>query len=267
METEGTVTEKHHQLNKNQSRILVLLYKFRFLSIPLLQEYLKLKYPSTIWRTLQVLIEQKYVAVFYDKSSFIVQGHKPAYYFLDSKGLALLKKDPELDNGTLNFFYNNKRQSEDVMRHALDVMAAYNALKAAYPEAYVFTRNELGGFDEFPRHKPDLYLRLADGEEYFIVVAHDIPPVFTRRRLLEYVDHSEDEGWPTGTYPELLFVLKTEAHKDRFLEYAEAVLDNAGIPNEELPVAATTMAALTQKPYVPAVWRFVSEEAASGLEE
>jgi len=262
----SAVMKRNYNLNQNQRRILVLTYKFRFVTIPLLQEYLGLKNPSTVWRTLKTLEEQEYIASIFDKS--FVKISKPAYYFLDKKGLAVLKEDPELNAGVLHSYYKNKSLAEETRDHALDVMAAYNSLKATYPNSYyMFTRNELGGFGDFPEHKPDLYLRKTDdSSEYFITLAHDAQPFIIRKRLAEYVEHSEEEGWPSGEYPALLYVFKTGSHESQFLDHAEKVLDSAGIENDELPIATTTIKALTTKPYTAAIWTFLGDATPAVLE-
>ncbi len=258
--------KKNYSLNQNQHRILVLLYKFRFVTIPLLQEYLGLKHPSTIWRTLQTLEEQEYIASIFDKS--YVKISKPAYYFLAKNGLALLKEDPDFDGSVLHSYYKNKSLSDETRDHALTVMAAYNSLHATYDDSYyMFTKSELAAFDDLPEHKPDLYLRKPDdSKEYFITLAHDVQPFITRKRLAEYIEHSEDEGWPSGKYPGLLFVFKTSSHESQFLDYATKVLDSAGIENDELPIGVTTMKALTTKPYSAAIWTFLGDPMPVGLE-
>lgn len=263
----SAVVKRKFSLNKNRIRILGLLYKFRYISIPLLQEYLGLKQPSTIWRTLQSLEDEGYVASIYDKS--YVKLSKPAYYFLDKKALNYLKEQDDVNQSILHSYYKNKSLTEETRQHYLDVFAGYNALHATYGNSYyMFTKSELANFEEFPENKPDLYLRRPDNsEQYLITLAHDVQPFLTRKRLAEYVEHSEEEGWPAGEYPGLLFVLKTAAHERQFLEHAEKVLDNAGIRNDELPIAATTIKALTQKPYAASIWTFLGNDTPSSLDE
>lgn len=253
-----------YKLNDKQTRLLVLLYKFRFITAPLLTEYLGLKSNSVI-RNLKVLLEQQYISWKYDLSYKI--DRKPALYFLDKKGIALLKDMPDIDNAVLHSYYKNKALTEETQQHYLDVLATYNALQATYDTAYyMFTRSELTSFDDFPEHAPDLYLRKTDDtQEYFITLAHDVQPFLTRKRLAEYVEHSEEEGWPSGTYPTLLYVFKSNAHEEQFLTYAASVLDSAGITTDELQIGATTIKALTQKPYTGSIWTFIGDKTPKDL--
>lgn len=255
-----------YKLNSKQLRLLTLLYKFRFATVPLLTEYLGLK-SNSVTRNLKILLEQEYIGWKYEASWKI--DRKPAVYYLDKKGLAVLKGDTDNDPRILHAYYKNKGLNEETRDHYLDVLAAYNALQATYSDSYyMFTKSELSTFEEFPENKPDLYLRRPDNsEEYLITLAHDVQPFLTRKRLAEYVEHSEEEGWPSGEYPGLLFVLQTAAHERQFLEHAEKVLDNAGISNDELPIAATTIKALTQKPYAASIWTFVGDKVPSTLDE
>lgn len=263
----SSVVKRKFSVNKNRLRILGLLYKFRYITIPLLQEYLGLKHPSTIWRTLQSLEEENYVANIYEKS--YIKLSKPAHYFLDKKSLNYLKDQDGFNHSILHTYYKNKGITEETRQHYLDTFAAYNALRHSYNDSYyMFTKSELVSFDEFPENKPDLYLRHINNQgEYFITLAHDIQPFLTRKRMAEYIEHSEDDGWPTGEYPGLLFVLKNNAHETQFLSYAEKVLDSAGITNDELPIAVTTIKALTQKPYTASIWTFLGDKTPSSLDE
>lgn len=255
-----------YKLNSKQLRLLGLLYKFRFVTVPLLTEYLGLK-SNSVTRSLKVLQEQEYIGCKYEPSWRI--DRKPAVYYLDKKALNLLKDDPENDPRILHAYYKNKGLNEETRGHYLDTLAAYNALRATHNDSYyMFTKSELASFEDFPDNKPDLYLRKADNSsEYFITLAHDVQPFLTRKRMAEYIEHSEEEGWSSGRYPGLLFVLKTGSHERQLLEHAEKVLDSAGIHNEELPIGTTTIKALTQKPYTAAIWTFVGDKLPSTLDE
>jgi hypothetical protein len=255
-----------YKLNSKQLRLLGLLYKFRFVTVPLLTEYLELK-SNSVSRNLKVLLEQEYIGWKYEASWKI--DRKPAVYYLDKKAIGLLKEDRECDPGILHAYYKNKVLSDETRKHYLDTMAAYIALLPAYDDSYfIFTKNEIASDEEFPKNKPDLYLKNpSTDDEYFITLAHDVQPFLTRKRLAEYVEHSEEEGWPFGDYPALLFVLKNASHEKQFLDHAEKVLENTGISNEELPIGATTIKALTQKPYTAAIWTFLGDDMPSMLSD
>ena len=257
--------EKKFSVTKNRRRILDLLFKFRFVSIPLLQEYLGLKHPSTIWRTLQSLEKNHYIETTYEKS--YVKLSKPAYYFLAKKSLSYLKDNTDLDRSVLHSYYKNKAITEETKQHYLDVFAAYNALRATYGDSYnMFTKSELAGYEDYPESLPDIYLSGSNGQEYFVTLVHDMQPFLAKKRLTEYVDHSEEAGWEDGVYPTLLFVVRSNSHEFQLLEHATKLLDSTGIDPEELPIAVTTIKALTQKPYTASIWTFVDHKSPVALE-
>ncbi len=254
-----------YSLNDKQYNLLLLLYKFRFTTAPLLTEYLGLKSNSVI-RNLKVLLEQELIGWKYDLSYKI--DRKPGLYYLDKKGLAVLKDNADLNRNVLHSYYKNKSLNDEFIQHSIDVLSAHNALQASYGDTfYIFTKNELGGLDDFPDNKPDLYLRRTDDtSEYFITLAHDVQPFIIRKCLAEYVEHSEDEGWPgSDSYPTLLYVFKNSAHEWKFMEYAKQLLESSGIGEDELRIGSTTIKALLTKPYTSSIWTFLGEGEAPSV--
>lgn len=251
-------TRKRYSLNPKQLHILMLLYKFRFITIPLLTTYKNLK-SNSLQRTFDILLEEKYVGRRFDVTYKI--DRKPAIYYLTAKGVAILKADPRFNPTVLHSYYKNKSISDTFIQHAIDTLGVYNVLKHSYGDHFeIFTRQEVAHFDVFPETKPDLYLR-GDGE-YFITLAYDVQPFLIRKRLAEYIAHFDEDGWPRGDYPALLFVFVDGSSERRFLEFASASLESAGIDTEELQVGTTTMRALEQKPHVDAIWTYVGENNA-----
>lgn len=253
--------KKHNNyLNKQQLHILTLLYKFRYTTIPLLTEYKNLK-SNSLQRTLDILLDQAYVGRKFDISYKI--DRKPAVYYLVKRGIATLTSDERFNPSVLHAYYKNKSLSDQFMQHTIDTLAVYNRLHQTYGDTYqIFTKQELTAFDEFPENKPDLFLRGDhNNHNYFITLAHDIQPYLTRKRLAEYIDHSEDEGWDSGQYPTLLFVLADSNQERRLLEFAKNTLDSAGIDLDELQIGVTTIKALISKPRTSTVWTYLGENS------
>jgi len=238
------------------------LYKFRFITIPLLTEYKGLK-SNSLQRTFDILLEQNYIARKFEPIYKI--DRKSAIYYLTAKGITILKDDPRLDPGVLHSYYKNKTVSESFMQHSIDVLAVFNSIKGAYVDSFdIFSKSELAAFDDFPENKPDLFLRGKN--EYFITLAHDVQPFIIRKRLAEYIAHSEEDGWSSGIYPGLLYVFADSSNETRFLEYAKSSLEGAGIDSDELRIAVTTMRALTRKPYSASIWTFVDDMNPTSLD-
>ncbi|MFZ2544733.1 MAG: MarR family winged helix-turn-helix transcriptional regulator [Candidatus Saccharimonadales bacterium] len=251
--------KSQEKLTAKQYGLLVLLYKFRYISIPLLTEYKNLK-SNSLQRNFDNLLEKELIERQYDLSYKI--DRVPAVYYLAKKGIAFLKKDDRLNTNVLHSYYKNKSLSSAYIRHKLDVLTAYNALKACYRDSFrMFTEPELSAFEDFPDTKPDLFLRSADGsKEYFIVLAHDAQPFLIRKQLAEYIEHSEEEGWEVSNkYPTLLFVFADNGNETRFMQYAKGLLENAGIDEDELRIGTTTIKALLNKPYTSSIWSYIGE--------
>jgi DNA-binding MarR family transcriptional regulator len=248
--------KKHNKLNTKQLHLLTLIYKFRFISIPLLTKYQNLKSQTTLLRNLKILEEQGYIGRHFDLTFKI--NRKPAYYYLAAKGIATLKTDPRFDSGVLHSYYKNKNVSESFMQRSVDTLATFIALRETYADNFdMFSKPELATFEDFPENKPDLYLR--GNTEYFVTLAHDVQPFLTRKRLAEYIVHSEETGWESGTYPTLLFILSDSINESRLLGHASSILESSGIDNDELIIGATTVRALTQKPYNASIWTFIHD--------
>jgi len=247
----------HYSINPNQLRTLKLLYKFRYITIPLLTEYKNLTAKTTIMRNLDILVEQGYITKQHDASYRI--NHKPALYYLSNKGASHLRKASNFNPQVLHSYYKNSSLSDEFKQHSLYTVATYNTLHGLYGDSYdMFTSNELAGMSDFPKKKPDIYIRSnKTSQEYFLSLVHDVPQFIVRKQFTSYVDHSEDEGWPGGVYPTLLYVLKSSSDENKFIHYAKSVLENAGISQDELCIASTTTQPLLTKPYNRNVWRFM----------
>jgi hypothetical protein len=93
-------------------------------------------------------------------------------------------------------------------------------------------------------------------------LAHDQQLFITKKRLAEYIEHSEEEGWEGGQYPGLLFVLNDSNTESRFLAHTKKTLESAGIDEDELHIGATTIKAIRSKLYTSTIWTFVGENGA-----
>lgn len=257
-----TKTNETYNLNNNQKHILMLIYKFRFITIPLLTTYQNLKQETTILRTLRILEEKGYIHRKYEPIYKI--DRKPAIYWLTAKGVAVFKDDPRFNPSILHSYYKNKSLSDEFIRHNTDTFTVYNAIKNTYKDKFeMFTRQEVAAFTNFPETKPDIYLR---GEkEYFVVLAYDVQSFIIKKRLAEYIAHCEEEGWSGGLYPAILFVFNSNSNEARFLDFAKNSLESAGISPDELSIGTTTIKALSQTPSISTIWTFIGNNMPKSL--
>lgn len=248
----------NYRLNSKQLHLLILLYKFRFITIPHLTHYSALN-TQTLQRRFNVLLTQHYLERDYNLT--YKMDRKSATYYLSTKGLTVLKQDDRFDQRLLHAYYKNKSLTDSYKLHCVDTLATYNVLEATYPATFdIFTRQEIAYFDDMPATKPDLYLR--GQTDHFVILAHDMQPFLVRKQLAEYITHSEDEGWPRGDYPALLFVFAIAAHQRAFLKHATNALDSAGIGDDELRIGATVMNTLQNTSKTGAIWSFTGDPSA-----
>lgn len=254
---------RRNNLNENQQQILTMLYKFRYITVPLLTEYKALK-SNSIQRTLDILIDKGLVERKFDKS--YIKAEKPALYYLSKQGVALLRTDERFNKGVLNSYYRNAKASEPFVQHKLDTLKVFLAIKATYGDQFrVFTQQELQSFDDFPIKKPDLFLRARDDStEYFVTLAHDTLPYLYRKRFKELVQHYDEEGWDSGNYPTQLFIFFDNQQEYGFLSHVRQKLESDGIDEDELFVGGTTFRAITTKPYNAAVWSMAHVKGVPG---
>ena len=228
------------KLTRKQSQIIHIVFKFRFIALTSLSEYLSTD-KGSLFRRLKILVDMGILVKDYDPHWRI--DRKPAEYSLSPLALKLLRKE-DLDTKTLHSMYNNKRILRSARQHCLDIMQLTCTLKQQYAdEFYYYTANDLAGQREFPIPRPSLYLtRVKPSSEltnnYFIELCHTAQPFIVRARFKALLQHYDDEGWPDGEYPILLFILETERQEKNFSKFAQATLDSAGI--DELTVHATT---------------------------
>lgn len=229
------------KLSKQQQRILLLVYKFRFVNTILLSKLLNIRRYS-VYEVLEILVEKELLVKVHNKSWRI--DRRPAYYYLSKKGVTTVKKLLEVEDRAVNTIYNDSRATPDFVQECLNILACYIAIKKLLPPTTVLrTRTEINRFNIFPKQRPELYIKTPDGQEAFIIIATDKLPYFVNKRRDEYIEHSEEEGW-NGSYPTMAYVLKDNRSKLGFLYKAQQKLEEMGYEESEISIVATDISQL-----------------------
>ena len=181
--------------------VLLCLYKFRFGTSELISRYQEVTAVRDTNKRLKGLLEQEYIGRNYD-SSYRIDRRQASYYLLP-KGIRLLKgyTEQQLDPKGLNLLYYNRSASEGFVNHCLSVFRLYLKIKSLYGDSMAYyTRSELAeyGDEEFPRPRPDGYLRLEDNQVansiFMLDILGDGIPWFTlRRRVRRYFRHYDQD--------------------------------------------------------------------------
>lgn len=212
-------------LTEKQVKLLKLIYKFRFVSVPLLAEVLS-KNKSSVYENLYVLVEQGYVEKRHNGSFRL--AHIPAIYCLDTKGIRLLRgEEHRLSDISLRNMYKNKRMNLEYIYKCLQAIEVYNAFKRQYGDTFtIISRFELSDYDFFPRPLPDFYLRrvkVKDGKvnQFMVSILEKGVPYFVHiKKMRTYQTHEEDGEWE-GEYPYVLLIAPVDTIEKRLLKTIE----------------------------------------------
>lgn len=231
------------KLTGQQQRVLKLLFKFRFISAGLLADVMGIRRVS-VYQVLEDLVKKGLVAKVYSNEFRI--DRKPAYYYLTKPGVTIVRKLLDVKESVVHTLYKNADATTDFIEHSLKMAFIYTALVRTLPKGTdIFTKAEINRFKQFPKNRPDLYIRTSDGKEAIIILVDDKAPYIIRKRLDEVIAHSEDEGWE-GDYPHICFILKDGHAKNSFLYGTRKKLENMGMDESEIHILATSLDALKE---------------------
>jgi len=234
-------SEKEVKLTVQQQRVLKLLFKFRFVSAQLLGQVMGIRRVSS-YEVLEKLVAKELVTKVY-KNEYRIHG-KPAYYYLNKTGVTTVRKLMDVKESVIHALYKNDDMSDEFISHSMKLMQCYVAIIRFLPEGTdIFSKAEINRFRQFPKNRPDMYIRTPSGKEAIVVVVDDKPLYIVRKRLDEIVTHNEDEGWE-GDYPHICFVLQDNSAKYSFLFTTNKKLESMGMDEYELSIRATNLAAL-----------------------
>lgn len=237
-------SEKEVELTVQQQRVLKLLFKFRFVSAQLLGLVMGIRRVS-VYEVLEKLVSKDLVTKVY-KNEYRIHG-KPAYYYLNKTGVTTVRKLMDAKESVVHALYKNEEATEEFIEHCLKLTQLYTAIMPSLPDnSDIFTKTEINRFKQFPKNRPDFYIRTPDGHEAIVVLVDEKPPYITRKRLDEIITHSEDEGWD-GDYPRICFVLKDGNAKNSFLYTTRKKLESMGFDEEEIYILATSLKAIKEE--------------------
>lgn len=236
------VTAEIDKLTAQQQRILKLLFKFRFVSAPLLSQVMGI-HRISVYEVLEFLVSKELVIKVYDKSYRI--DRKQAYYYLSKSGVSTVRRLLDVKESVVNALYKNANATEEYIQHCMQVMKIYIAISPTLPkDSQLFTKTEINRFKQFPKNRPDLYIRTPDGKEAIIVIPTNNPAYIIRKRLNEIITHSEDEGWD-GEYPTICFVVKDKRMKNSLIYTTNQKLESMGMGDDELQILVSDLETIT----------------------
>lgn len=253
-----------NKLTNKQLELLLILYKFRFVTVELAATVLEVKSANSLRERYAKLVKEGYVGRRYDASYRIKSRH--AEYFLLSKGITALKKQPTCDDAMLHRMYKDKTASNLFVGQNLAVAAAYCRLRN--PETKFLTQSQLAGFVGFPNPLPDgfMSIRSKQGSCYFFVeVMREAEPFFValHRRAKRYIAYSESGDWQIAQkgkpFPAVLLICETPALQKRLAKRIAKLTEASW--SDELNYYTATAAALGTATLDSKIWSVVGGEA------
>ena len=247
-------------LNDKQLYLLKLIYKFRFVTIPLISASQGKPETSVIHDRLERLRQLRYIGRNYD-GTYRLQN-KPANYFLLGAGIRVLSEHTSLSPKVLHSTYGDKAASEQFTMRNLALFAVYNHLRSNYgTNLQYFAKSELVSpdYDYFPQPLPDAYIRLknqAGAKEFFLNYVETTRPFFaTTSKLKKYIEYAENATWSENSeLPTILIVCEVLA-LERRLHKQLPRLPGVG----ELEILTTTKDRLKSSSKGDEIWYMASE--------
>lgn len=226
-------------LNGKQLTILSTIYRFRFVTSPLISRLLNIK-QSKAHERLTILLEQKYIGRRYDKT-YRLQGRAAAYYLLPkgAKALGTTENEKYLPE-VLTRLAKDECRSDRFVNHWLGVLGIYCELKAGYGERLsFFTNTELVPHKYFIQPRPDAYLRIDKGaneRQFFLDYLESSMPRFAMQsRVRQYVEYAEEEDWQENTkttFPRVILVYDNPRLKSKLKRMVREALDDSFVEDE-----------------------------------
>ena len=255
-------------LNDKQILLLKLLYKFRFITVGLLQTARGHKYQATHNDRLKVLYDQEYIGRHYNDTYRIDRRY--AEYFILPKGIRVLKDLGTLNTTVLKNMYGDKTACPQFTAHSLGIFDLYNVFRRLYPDTFSFyTKTELAGREDMPQILPDVYLKTKDdalNRRFYLDAVDDLAQLLlVKRKITSYVKHCDSIEWQeTGKiYANVLLVVEHTSTEKTLHKYIEKKLSYSGV---DIQFYTTTRQALTEaESSSDTIWRQVGEDEPTTL--
>lgn len=201
-------------ITNKQLEILLLLYRFRFLSRTHIQKFLNHKSHTLITTWLKDLTDRNITNRIHSKT--LVDINKPAIYFLGLKSKPILTERADIEAATLQRVYREKNSSQIFRNHSLFLADLYfhflEAAKQNQARLEFFTATDLLRYAYVPLPRPDGYIVVKEknkAKRYFLEIIDDGTPFFSvKTKVKKYTNFYKEEYWQNykHDFPKVLFI-------------------------------------------------------------
>ncbi len=218
--------------NLKQLKLLRTLYYFRFGTAELISGHVGVSRRS-IHNSLLVLVDKGLLHRRYEPGYKLI--HKPAVYCLAPAGIRALRScwerdGHELDDQILQQLHNtysDRMATEKFVTHSMNVMQTVIHIKQQQPKTFDAKTTSLmtDRGDEYPRPKPDLYLKRrklsqTKPNEYFVdTFEEDVELWIIKKRVRLYILHQQAYEWSADEYPTIVLIVKDKKKIPRLRRY------------------------------------------------
>ncbi|MDD2823160.1 MAG: replication-relaxation family protein [Candidatus Daviesbacteria bacterium] len=242
-------------ITNKQKLILLILYKFRFLTILQLQKYFKHKDPHRIKAWLKDLKEKGYAYAITDSKNIT----KPYIYCLAAKSRYFLQEEG-CNEDFLSRIYKEKKLTGTFINHCLfivDIYLFFSSQQENNSKLNFCTKQDLMGFDYLPEDL-DAYIEVDGKDRYFLELFDEYrqAPGEARFAVRKYIEYSEEGSWQANTensaFPTLLFVVADERRRKHLYMYGKAKLAKTF---QDIPLFLTTQDAIRFSKDKTNIWK------------
>ena len=241
-----TKVKYRRPLNKQQLRVLFVLYWYRFCTSKQIAMSLKRSDPKSIQSKLKVLEDQELIGKRYGKT-YKLAG-RPAEYYITPKGARALETvKPDTTNPwATKSLYKNKTVSDEFLKHTVTVVDVAQRLRILYGDKpWILPKSYMAKYSAYPTWTPDLHLKIPKRGEtptkhYFVDVWDGTKPFFVSvRKTRNYINFKESGDWQEDEpYPAILAICGDAHAQKKLNRQMKHILYNAW--DSDLIFATTT---------------------------
>ncbi len=223
-----------NDLTDKQLEILLLIYRFRFLTRNHIQQFLNHKDSSLVNRYLKMLTKHQLINRIYSTKRSDINS--PAVYYLATKSRSLLKDYDKCNPDVLGRVYREKYRSKSFRNHCLFLADLYFIFqKAAVDQKAVchfYTSTDISDVAYTPLPLPDAYITIKQGKtlkRYFLDIFNEGMPMFAiRRRINQYCRYYNGNFWQDHNkdpFPTIFLICPTVRVQKSLLKSIPQTLD------------------------------------------
>ena len=207
----------HYKLSQKQINLLIVIYRFRFVTALLLGQYKDITAQS-MKRSLNILEDSGYIEKRYN-SSYKLQG-KAARYFLSPKAIKLFQDNEDINQHSLNLFYKTKLLSEDAVDSHIQTLQTYIDYRAKLADNYTLkTKYELYRHEDQPDPPSHIYAHSNNKQQSDIFIEiHNNSQAFIIQKRLTYLAEFIEDNYEDNQPKVILIANRRDKKLKRIIE-------------------------------------------------